>query len=127
MVTNKSLENERAYLNQIPWDQRLNVPSKGHKGNSSLQFKFLIKAKYTHKRKSLLPVGPEPGPLGLQSSALTTWPPFEHVKEENRSEHTTVYIQRPETIHSRISSRVSYLNEVYPRPHQVREKLSSSV
>jgi len=35
---NEGLEKARAYLNQVPWDQRLNVPSEGHKSNPSLQF-----------------------------------------------------------------------------------------
>ena len=38
MVANKGLENARAYLNQVPLDQRLNVPPEGHEGNPSSQF-----------------------------------------------------------------------------------------
>ena len=37
MVANVDLEKARAYLNQVPWDQWLNVSSKGHKGNPSPQ------------------------------------------------------------------------------------------
>ena len=37
MVANEDLEKARAYLNQVPWDQWLNVSSKGHKGNPSPQ------------------------------------------------------------------------------------------
>ena len=38
MVANQDLEKARAYLNQVPWDRQLNVPSEGHKGNPSPQF-----------------------------------------------------------------------------------------
>ena len=40
MVANEGLEKARAYLNQVPWDRQLNVPSEGHKGNPS-QLYFL--------------------------------------------------------------------------------------
>ena len=35
---NGGLEKARAYLNQVPWDRQLNVPSEGHDGNLSPQF-----------------------------------------------------------------------------------------
>ena len=38
MMAIEGLEKERAYLNQVPLDQLLNVPSKGHEGNPSPQF-----------------------------------------------------------------------------------------
>jgi len=38
MVAKEGLEKARACLNQVPQDQRLNVPSKGHEGSPSDQF-----------------------------------------------------------------------------------------
>jgi len=37
MVANEGLEKARAYLNQVPQNQRLNVFSEGDKGNPSPQ------------------------------------------------------------------------------------------
>ena len=37
VVANEGLEKARAYLNQVPQNRRLNVPSEGDKGNPSPQ------------------------------------------------------------------------------------------
>jgi len=58
MVVNKGLEKAKAYLG--PPNRWLNVPSEGHKGNPSPQI-LGHGWVYTEEKKSLLPVGPEPG------------------------------------------------------------------
>jgi len=50
-VANKGLEKARAYLNQIPRNRQLNVPSKGHEGNPPPQ--VWVRAEYTLKRKKI--------------------------------------------------------------------------
>jgi len=45
VVANKGLEKARAYLNQVPWDQRLYTPSEG--GGVNFRWKHL-KTSPTH-------------------------------------------------------------------------------
>ena len=67
MVVNEGLEKAKAYLGSQKW--WLNVHSKGRKGNPSPQILGQGWV-YTEEKKSLLPVGPEPGTSIIQSITL---------------------------------------------------------
>jgi len=43
MVANEGLEKAGAYLNQVSWDQQLNIPSEGHEGKPLL-LNFWVRA-----------------------------------------------------------------------------------
>ena len=82
MVASEGLDKARAYINQVPLDRWLNVPSKGHEGNLLLNFTFWVMAECILKRQNpCCQWGQNLGPLGLKSSASTTWPPSNHVCE----------------------------------------------
>jgi len=59
MVANEGLEKARAYLKWSPGVNGIMSPLKDTK--ATLHLNFWITAECTLKRKSLLPVGPEPG------------------------------------------------------------------